>query len=127
MTRESDFSVPDFETFGMLPHAITLLGMSGVGKTHFSTRLRWASKQHRDSANWFHFSADYRIGTAYLAELFQWLARIGYAPRRSGILANIGCPDAGVGRLERTLDQLASETGQPVHVIGHSLGGLQAR
>ena len=64
---------------------------------------------------------------AYLAELFQWLARIGYAPRRSGILANVGCPDAGVGRLERTLDQLASETGQPVHVIGHSLGGLQAR
>ncbi len=64
---------------------------------------------------------------AYLAELFQWLARIGYSPRRSGILANIGCPDAGVGRLERTLDPLASETGQPVHVIGHSLGGLQAR
>lgn len=40
--------------------AITLLGMSGVGKTYLSTRLR--------QANWFHYSADYRIGTRYLSE-----------------------------------------------------------
>jgi hypothetical protein len=40
--------------------SITLVGMSGVGKTHLSTRLR----QH----NWFHYSADYRIGTRSLGE-----------------------------------------------------------
>lgn len=40
--------------------SITLLGMSGVGKTHLSGRLR--------AANWFHYSADYRIGTRYLSE-----------------------------------------------------------
>ncbi len=39
---------------------ITLLGMSGVGKTHLSALLR----QH----NWFHYSGDYRIGTRYLDE-----------------------------------------------------------
>ena len=39
---------------------ITLLGMSGVGKTFLSSRLR---AQH-----WFHYSADYRIGTRYLNE-----------------------------------------------------------
>jgi len=50
-----------FEAFRALPHAITLLGMSGVGKTVLSTALR-------RSANWFHYSADYRIGTRYLAE-----------------------------------------------------------
>lgn len=54
-------TLPSFKTFRELPHAVTLLGMSGVGKTMLSTTLR------RD-ANWFHFSADYRIGTAYLAE-----------------------------------------------------------
>ncbi len=39
---------------------ITLLGMSGVGKTHLSDMLR----QH----HWFHYSGDYRIGTRYLDE-----------------------------------------------------------
>ena len=40
--------------------AITLLGMSGVGKTRLACILR---KEH-----WFHYSGDYRIGTRYLDE-----------------------------------------------------------
>lgn len=39
---------------------ITLLGMSGVGKTHLSGML--------SHYNWFHYSVDYRIGTRYLDE-----------------------------------------------------------
>lgn len=39
---------------------VTLLGMSGVGKTHLSMMLR----KH----DWFHYSGDYRIGTRYLDE-----------------------------------------------------------
>ena len=39
---------------------ITLLGMSGVGKTFLSNILM--------KANWFHYSGDYRIGTRYLDE-----------------------------------------------------------
>ena len=57
----NDPALSDFEAFRALPHAITLLGMSGVGKTLLSTGLRL-------NAGWFHYSADYRIGTRYLAE-----------------------------------------------------------
>lgn len=39
---------------------ITLIGMSGVGKTQLSNILR--------AGEWFHYSADYRIGTRYLDE-----------------------------------------------------------
>ena len=39
---------------------VTLVGMSGVGKTYISNILR----RH----DWFHYSGDYRIGTRYLDE-----------------------------------------------------------
>lgn len=39
---------------------VTLLGMSGVGKTYLSAMLR--------RSDWFHYSGDYRIGTRYLDE-----------------------------------------------------------
>lgn len=43
------------------PHkALTLLGMSGVGKTTLAYKL--------PRSKWFHYSGDYRIGTKYLAE-----------------------------------------------------------
>ncbi|MDH3634900.1 MAG: ATPase [Gammaproteobacteria bacterium] len=39
---------------------VTLVGMSGVGKSYLSAKLR--------GRNWFHYSGDYRIGTRYLDE-----------------------------------------------------------
>jgi hypothetical protein len=40
--------------------AVTVFGMAGVGKTRLSNMLR--------DNKWFHFSADYRIGTRYMGE-----------------------------------------------------------
>jgi hypothetical protein len=49
------------EAFRSWPHkCVTLLGMSGVGKTYLSAVLR--------RNDWFHYSGDYRIGTRYLDE-----------------------------------------------------------
>ena len=51
-------SVEDFHAWSH--KSITLMGMSGVGKTRIAKMLR-----HGD---WFHYSGDYRIGTHYLDE-----------------------------------------------------------
>ena len=40
---------------------VSLLGMSGLGKTRLSNMLQ-------STFNWFHYSVDYRIGTRYLDE-----------------------------------------------------------
>ena len=52
------FTVDEFRAWEN--KCVTLLGMSGVGKTYLSTLLR--------SQDWFHYSVDYRIGTRYLDE-----------------------------------------------------------
>ncbi len=41
-------------------HAVTVFGMAGVGKTRLASLLR--------QNEWFHYSADYRIGTRYMGE-----------------------------------------------------------
>jgi len=52
------FSIEEFRAWEN--KKVTLLGMSGVGKTYLSTLLC--------GHNWFHYSGDYRIGTRYLDE-----------------------------------------------------------
>ncbi len=52
------FSVEEFRAWKN--RKVTLLGMSGVGKTYLSNLLR--------GHHWFHYSGDYRIGTRYLDE-----------------------------------------------------------
>ncbi len=52
------FSVEEFRNWEN--KIITLLGMSGVGKSYLASKLR--------GHNWFHYSSDYRIGTRYIDE-----------------------------------------------------------
>ncbi|MGD0073534.1 MAG: alpha/beta hydrolase [Candidatus Binataceae bacterium] len=51
----------------------------------------------------------------------------GHSVRFAGITANIACSRRQIARLERVLHETADEAGQPVVIIGHSLGGIYAR
>ncbi len=69
------------------------------------------------------------LGTdLYLMELHAWLGRIGYRPYFSGIGINADCPNLLIQRhVIETVQRALSETGRPIHLIGHSLGGVIAR
>jgi len=68
------------------------------------------------------------MGTdAYLLELYLWLKRIGYRPYMSGIGINAECPGRLTDKLVRTAEKAGAETGRPVRIIGHSLGGIIGR
>ncbi|MFT6372756.1 MAG: hypothetical protein ACJAZT_001510 [Gammaproteobacteria bacterium] len=58
MERVLKFTVEEFRYWKN--KNVTLLGMSGVGKSYLSNMLQ--------GKNWFHYSGDYRIGTRYLDE-----------------------------------------------------------
>jgi pimeloyl-ACP methyl ester carboxylesterase len=68
------------------------------------------------------FAAD-----AMMIELHRWLARMGYMPYESGVGVNALPCDTLIARLSATIDRACAETGAPVRLVGHSLGGLLAR
>jgi pimeloyl-ACP methyl ester carboxylesterase len=66
-------------------------------------------------------------GDLSLSLMARWLSRIGYQPRRAGIVANIDCTDRALRRLEGQLEGVAERHGRSVTLVGHSRGGTMAR
>ena len=64
--------------------AITLLGMSGAGKTTLANKL--------PKTRWFHYSGDYRIGTRYLAEPI--IDNVKRAAMQVPLLRELMCSDS---------------------------------
>jgi triacylglycerol lipase len=69
----------------------------------------------------------FMAGDASLTVLRQWLRRRGHRVRMSGMRANVACAEVIVSRLEEQLQELASDSGEPVVLIGQSRGGALAR
>ncbi len=66
-------------------------------------------------------------GDQTLLVLAGWLARIGYRPHMCRFVANLGCSDRALDRVERRLQRLHDDHGSRVALIGHSRGGHYVR
>lgn len=68
------------------------------------------------------------MGTdVYLTELYLWLWRVGYKPYWSGVRWNAHCLEKLGREVIKSVERARAETNRPVHLIGHSLGGMIAR
>lgn len=63
----------------------------------------------------------------YNAALRRFLRRLGYRAHGWGQGTNLGPRDHALDRLQQRLHSLADRYGQPLSLIGHSLGGIFAR
>jgi len=63
----------------------------------------------------------------YLGTLRSWLERIGYRPRIAEIGWNADCLDVLADQIVAQAASARGEAGRPVHLIGHSLGGVLIR
>lgn len=66
-------------------------------------------------------------GDQTMLVLASWLRRMGYRPHTAGFVANLGCSDRAVERIERRLELLYGRHGRRAALIGHSRGGHYAR
>jgi pimeloyl-ACP methyl ester carboxylesterase len=71
--------------------------------------------------------AGFMAGDPSLGTMAAWLKRLGYAPRRAGLRANIDCATRAADRLEERIHELHEETGRRVSIVGQSRGGSLAR
>ena len=60
----------------------------------------------------------------YLSVLRGWLRRVGYRPYGSGIALCAGPVRDLLARVRRRVEEVARLEGQPLTLIGHSLGGI---
>ena len=94
--------------------SITLLGMSGVGKTTLSSVL--------PKDQWFHYSGDYRIGTRYLNE--PMLDEVKKMAMEHPFLRQQLCKDAIYIRNNITIDNLSPISDFLGKIGNPDLGGL---
>jgi len=63
---------------------------------------------------------------SYLQPLRAWLGRIGYAPARSTLSINAGCPNRLRTQIEQSLPRHLERRPGPLCLVGHSRGGMLA-
>jgi hypothetical protein len=87
----------------------------------------WTSKARRGDGHSVLVIPGYSAGDVHLVAMRNWLTRMSYRPMKSGIDFNPGWSEEIVEELGRRAEEEFRSSGRRVTLIGHSLGGLQAR
>ncbi len=122
--RPAGFSPPSVAGVVREGSAVIEAGMFVLGSTLCSGRSEPVEPGVHDPVM---LVPGFLAGDPSLAAMAARLRRAGLRTYRSGIMANVGCTSAVSGALEARLEKVATSTGRPVQIVGHSLGGLLAR
>ena len=87
----------------------------------------WTSKVRRGDGHSVFVIPGYSAGDPQLIVMRTWLKRLGYRPVKSGLDFNPGWSEKIVEELGNRIEGEFHCSGRRVTLIGHSLGGLQAR
>jgi pimeloyl-ACP methyl ester carboxylesterase len=87
----------------------------------------WRSKAQRGDGHSVIVVPGYSAGDLSVIAMRTWLRRMGYRAVKSGLEINSGWSDEIVEELVQRAEGEFRSSGRRVTLIGHSLGGLQAR
>jgi pimeloyl-ACP methyl ester carboxylesterase len=87
----------------------------------------WKSKMRRGNGHSVLVIPGYSAGDVNFIPMRNWLKRMGYRPVKSGIDFNPDWSEEIVKEIGQLAEDEFRNSGRPVTLIGHSLGGLQAR
>lgn len=90
-------------------------------------RPSWAAQAQPRPAEPVLLVPGFLAGDWTLAAMGAELRRAGYRTYRSGIHANISCTLDAAALVESRLESIVERREAPVHIVGHSLGGMIAR
>lgn len=90
-------------------------------------RRSWAERHRPRRAEPVLLIPGFLAGDWTLTALSGELRREGFRTYRSGIAANVDCTLNASLAIETRLEAIAERRGAPVHLVGHSLGGMLAR
>jgi len=103
--------------------AVSVVELAGL----VASPIFWTWKECRGESHSVFVIPGYSVGDFQMIAMRTWLGRMGYRPVKSGLDFNPGWSEQIVEELGERAEGEFRSSGRRVTLIGHSLGGLQAR
>ncbi len=107
--------------------ALTELQRAMLDIASLGVARRWLERQPEGDGHPVMVLPGFMGSDGYNAPLRRYLTRRNYAAHGWGLGQNLGPRDGVLEGMQERLDAIAQRYGQPVSLVGHSLGGVYAR